>query len=51
MERAARFTKALRELEVPRSKEVRYYDGLLYMMSLMHAAGEFRIITPPQERT
>ena len=24
----------------------RYYDGMLYLMSLMHASGEFRIITP-----
>ncbi len=46
-ERANRFVKALWELEVPSSKVFRYYDGLLYMMSLLHAAGEFRIITPP----
>ena len=24
----------------------RYYDGMLYLMSLRHASGEFRIITP-----
>jgi oligosaccharide reducing-end xylanase len=47
-ERAARFTKALWNLEVPSSKVFRYYDGLLYMMSLLHAAGEFRIIMPAQ---
>jgi oligosaccharide reducing-end xylanase len=26
------------------SGEQRYYDGLLYLMSLMHCSGEFRII-------
>ena len=46
-ERAARFVKALWDLEVPSSKIFRYYDGLLYMMSLLHVSGEFRIIMPP----
>jgi oligosaccharide reducing-end xylanase len=27
--------------------EQRYFDGMLYLMSLMHAAGEFRIIEAP----
>lgn len=27
--------------------EQRYYDGLLYMMSLLHASGNFRIWMPP----
>ena len=26
------------------SGEQRYYDGMLYLMSMMHASGEFRII-------
>jgi oligosaccharide reducing-end xylanase len=26
------------------SGEQRYYDGLLYMMSMMHCSGNFRII-------
>jgi oligosaccharide reducing-end xylanase len=26
------------------SGEQRYFDGMLYLMSLMHASGEFRII-------
>jgi len=47
-ERALKFTKALWELEVPSNKTFRYYDGLLYMMSLLHASGEFRIIMPAQ---
>jgi len=47
-ERALKFTKALWELEVPSSKTFRYYDGLLYMMSLLHTAGEFHIILPQQ---
>ncbi|WP_182277960.1 glycosyl hydrolase family 8 [Granulicella sp. 5B5] len=28
------------------SGEQRYYDGMLYLMSLMHCSGEFRIIPP-----
>jgi oligosaccharide reducing-end xylanase len=48
-ERAVRFTRALWNLEVPSSKIFRYYDGLLYMMCLMNAAGEFRIIMPPEK--
>jgi oligosaccharide reducing-end xylanase len=24
----------------------RYYDGMLYMMSLLHASGQFRIWSP-----
>ena len=30
----------------PPSGEFRYYDGLLYMMSLLHASGEFKIHKP-----
>ena len=26
--------------------EQRYFDGMLYLMSMMHCAGEFRIIGP-----
>jgi len=29
------------------SGEQRYYDGLLYTMSLLHASGRFRIWMPP----
>jgi oligosaccharide reducing-end xylanase len=46
--RARRFAAALWELEVPKSRVFRYYDGLLYLMSLMHASGRFRVIAPPQ---
>jgi oligosaccharide reducing-end xylanase len=41
--RAREFTEALWETPIP-SGQYRYYDGMLYMMSLMHASGEFRII-------
>jgi oligosaccharide reducing-end xylanase len=44
--RARRFTEALWSLDVPKSQVFRYYDGLLYLMSLMHAAGRFRVIMP-----
>jgi oligosaccharide reducing-end xylanase len=32
------------------SGEQRYYDGMLYLMSLMHASGNFRIIEKPATR-
>jgi len=44
--RSRRFSEALWNLEIPKSKLFRYYDGLLYLMSLMHASGRFRIIAP-----
>ncbi|MGH9615400.1 MAG: glycosyl hydrolase family 8 [Acidobacteriaceae bacterium] len=39
------FVKALWDAPIP-SGEQRYYDGMLYLMSLMHCGGEFRIWTP-----
>lgn len=44
--RARTFAEALWNLEVPSGKVFRYYDGLLYMMSLMHASGRFQVIVP-----
>ena len=44
--RARKFTEALWNLEVPSSKVFRYYDGLLYFMSLLHASGRFQVIEP-----
>jgi oligosaccharide reducing-end xylanase len=43
--RARLFTEALWNTSIP-SGQSRYYDGMLYLMSLMHAGGEFRIIVP-----
>ena len=40
---AKAFVDALWNAPVP-SGEFRYYDGLLYLMSMMHCSGEFRII-------
>lgn len=40
---AKAFVDALWSMPVP-SGEQRYYDGMLYLMSLMHASGNFRII-------
>jgi oligosaccharide reducing-end xylanase len=40
---AKAFVDALWKMQVP-SGEMRYYDGLLYLMSMMHASGEFRVI-------
>jgi oligosaccharide reducing-end xylanase len=39
---AKAFVDALWNTPVP-SGEQRYYDGLLYLMSLLHASGNFRI--------
>ena len=43
--RAKEFTEALWNTSIP-SGQYRYYDGMLYLMSLMHIAGEFRIWGP-----
>jgi oligosaccharide reducing-end xylanase len=43
--RARRFTEALWKAPIP-SGQNRYYDGMLYLMSLMHLGGEFRIWEP-----
>lgn len=43
--RARHFTEALWNTPIP-SGQSRYYDGMLYLMSLMHISGEFRIIGP-----
>jgi len=44
--RARRFVEELWNTPTPSGLE-RYYEGLLYMMSLLHCSGEFRI-WPPQ---
>lgn len=43
--RARLFTEALWNQPIP-SGFSRYYDGMLYLMSLMHVSGEYRIIEP-----
>ncbi len=43
--RAKLFTDALWKAPIP-SGPYRYYDGVLYLMSMMHASGEFRIWAP-----
>jgi oligosaccharide reducing-end xylanase len=43
--RARKFVDALWNTPVP-SGNGRYYDGMLYVMSLMHVSGEFRIWGP-----
>ena len=48
-ERAIKFARALWAMPVP-SGNNRYYDGMLYMMSLMHLGGEFRIWMPQQTK-
>ena len=43
--RAKKFVEALWNAEIPSGKG-RYYDGLLYFMSLLHCSGQFRIWPP-----
>jgi oligosaccharide reducing-end xylanase len=43
---SADFTKALWDVPVPRGIGERYYDGLLYLMSLLHCSGEYKIWNP-----
>jgi oligosaccharide reducing-end xylanase len=43
------FLRELWAMPVP-SGEQRYFDGMLYLMSIMHCAGEFRIIEPRDKR-
>jgi oligosaccharide reducing-end xylanase len=42
---ARQFTEALWQLPIP-SGHGRYYDGMLYMLSMLHVSGQFRIWTP-----
>jgi oligosaccharide reducing-end xylanase len=44
-ERAAKFVDALWKAEIP-SGRYRYYDGMWYLMGLLHCSGEFRILAP-----
>jgi oligosaccharide reducing-end xylanase len=39
------FVQALWETPIP-SGQLRYYDGMLYLLSLLHCSGEFRIWKP-----
>jgi oligosaccharide reducing-end xylanase len=39
------FLEELWDMPIP-SGEQRYFDGMLYLMSLMHLSGEFRIVQP-----
>jgi oligosaccharide reducing-end xylanase len=43
---AKEFTEALWNTPVPSAFDERYYDGLLYMMAMLHCSGEFRIWPP-----
>ncbi len=45
---AKAFVEELWNTPVP-SGEQRYYDGMLYLMSMLHCSGNFRIITPARK--
>jgi oligosaccharide reducing-end xylanase len=40
------FTEALWNTPIPSAFDERYYDGLLYLMAMLHCSGEFRIWAP-----
>jgi oligosaccharide reducing-end xylanase len=40
------FTEALWNTPIPSEFNERYYDGLLYLMAMLHCSGEFRIWNP-----
>jgi oligosaccharide reducing-end xylanase len=46
---ARQFVEALWKADIP-SGNNRYYDGMLYLMSLLHVSGEFRIWVPAGDR-
>jgi oligosaccharide reducing-end xylanase len=46
--RANKFVEELWNLPTPDGLE-RYYEGLLYLMGLLHCSGEFRIGLPPTD--
>jgi len=43
--RAKEFVMALWECPIPSGKE-RYYDGMLYLLAMLHVSGQFRVWTP-----
>ena len=45
--RAGQFVEALWNLTIPTGR-YRYYDGMLYLLAMLHCSGEFRIWPPPQ---
>ena len=45
-ERSKKFAEDLWNLDVPSSLVFRYYDGLLYMMCMLNASGQFQAIMP-----
>lgn len=44
-QRAAGFVKALWDAPIPSGRE-RYYDGMLYLLNMLHVSGRFRIWKP-----
>lgn len=45
-----KFVKALWDAQIPHKFTTRYYDGLLYLMGLLHCSGKYRIWTPTEFR-
>jgi oligosaccharide reducing-end xylanase len=49
-ERAKKFVEALWNTPVP-SGRYRYYDGMLYLMGMLHCSGQFKIWSPQEQGT
>jgi oligosaccharide reducing-end xylanase len=47
-EKGKLFVQALWDADIPEGKW-RYYDGMLYMLALLHTSGHFRIYTPANQ--
>lgn len=47
-ERAKKFVEALWNTPIP-SGRYRYYDGMLYLMGMLHCSGQFRIWSPQEQ--
>lgn len=47
-DQSRQFVEALWEQPIP-SGQVRYYDGMLYMLGMLHVSGKFRIWKPSNE--
>jgi hypothetical protein len=45
LEKGRPFVQALWDTPIPSGKW-RYYDGMLYMLGLLHVSGSFKIYTP-----
>jgi oligosaccharide reducing-end xylanase len=48
--RSRQFVEALWNASIP-SGQYRYYDGMLYLLGMLHCSGQFRIWSPQEQQT